>query len=85
MEKVIDHIRDALALGATCVHGGLPTDELSEQGGYFVQPTVLVNISKQMKVYKVFCGNFKRYSDTQMTVGGNIWSGGVGDDFQIRS
>ena len=53
MDKVLDHVRDALSLGATCVYGGLPPSDSNEQGGYFIQPTVVVNITKEMKVYKV--------------------------------
>lgn len=52
LDKVVDHVQDALALGATCVFGGSPPSD-SGEGGYYFQPTILVNITKGMKVYKV--------------------------------
>ena len=44
--KVEDHVRDALAKGATAVTGG----KLHALGGHFYEPTVLSNITNDMKI-----------------------------------
>ncbi|NRG19528.1 NAD-dependent succinate-semialdehyde dehydrogenase [Rhizobiales bacterium] len=46
LEKVKDHIEDALSKGAKVVTGGKP----DERGGTFFQPTVLTQVTKEMKV-----------------------------------
>lgn len=46
VEKVEEHISDALAKGATIVTGG----KRHELGGTFFEPTVLANVDTQMKV-----------------------------------
>ncbi|MGV6989470.1 NAD-dependent succinate-semialdehyde dehydrogenase [Testudinibacter sp. P80/BLE/0925] len=44
--KVEEHIADALSHGAEIVCGGMP----AEQGGLFYQPTIMRNVSAEMKV-----------------------------------
>ncbi|MXN65844.1 succinate-semialdehyde dehydrogenase [Stappia sp. GBMRC 2046] len=46
LEKVKDHIEDALSKGARVVTGGKP----DERGGTFFQPTVLTQVTSEMKV-----------------------------------
>ena len=46
VEKVEEHIGDALAKGATVLTGG----KRHEKGGQFFQPTVLANVTTDMKV-----------------------------------
>lgn len=46
LEKVKDHIEDAISKGASVVTGGKP----DERGGTFFQPTVLTQVTKEMKV-----------------------------------
>jgi succinate-semialdehyde dehydrogenase/glutarate-semialdehyde dehydrogenase len=46
IEKVEDHIADALAKGARTLTGG----ERHEKGGTFFQPTVLADVDTQMKI-----------------------------------
>jgi succinate-semialdehyde dehydrogenase/glutarate-semialdehyde dehydrogenase len=46
IDKVKDHIEDALALGASVITGGKP----DERGGLFFQPTVLSGCTTEMKV-----------------------------------
>ncbi|MEO0386314.1 MAG: NAD-dependent succinate-semialdehyde dehydrogenase [Pseudomonadota bacterium] len=46
VQKVEDHIEDALGKGATLVSGG----QKSELGGTFFEPTVLANVTRDMKV-----------------------------------
>lgn len=52
--KVTSHVKDALSKGAECVVGGKTEDHLNTNNaeGLFHQPTVLVNITKDMLVYK---------------------------------
>jgi succinate-semialdehyde dehydrogenase / glutarate-semialdehyde dehydrogenase len=46
VEKVEDHIRDALSKGARLVTGG----ERHSLGGTFFQPTILADVTTEMKV-----------------------------------
>ena len=46
MEKVADHVADAIAKGATIVTGG----KAHALGGHFYEPTVLSNITSDMKI-----------------------------------
>ena len=46
VEKVKDHIRDAVELGAEVAMGGLPHD----LGPLFFEPTILTGVTQQMKV-----------------------------------
>ena len=46
MEKVADHVADAIAKGATIVTGG----KAHALGGHFYEPTVLSNITPDMKI-----------------------------------
>ncbi len=46
MEKVADHVADAIAKGATVVTGG----KAHALGGHFYEPTVLSNITADMKI-----------------------------------
>lgn len=48
LDKVTGHVQDALAKGATLLAGGRPRPEL---GPYFYEPTVLADVTPDMKVY----------------------------------
>ncbi|BBG61371.1 NAD-dependent succinate-semialdehyde dehydrogenase [Providencia rustigianii] len=48
IDKVSEHIADAVAKGATVATGGKP----ATLGGLFFEPTVLVNVTESMKVAK---------------------------------
>ena len=43
-------MQDCLRQGAQCLVGGSPHDELNLQGGCFFQPTVLTEVTRDMKV-----------------------------------
>ncbi len=45
-QKVVDHVRDAVARGARVLFGG----KIPERPGYFYEPTVLVDVNHSMKV-----------------------------------
>lgn len=45
--KVVEHVEDAIEKGASVLCGGKPSD--SEQG-YFFEPTVLDNVTREMKI-----------------------------------
>ena len=49
LKVVSDHIADAVAKGATVLTGGRRRDDL---GGYFFEPTVLVDVTNDMKVMR---------------------------------
>jgi succinate-semialdehyde dehydrogenase/glutarate-semialdehyde dehydrogenase len=50
VERTIDHIRDAVAKGATIITGGTkPVGEQFESGNYFL-PTILIGANKSMKI-----------------------------------
>lgn len=49
LERILDHIRTAVDEGAEVVVGGSRTDHAS---GYFVQPTVLANVTPLMRIAK---------------------------------
>jgi len=46
LEKVRDHINNAVSLGATVKTGG----QAAPAGGLFFEPTVLVDVTREMKV-----------------------------------
>lgn len=46
LDKVIEHVEDAKAKGATVLHGGRRIGET----GYFYEPTVLDNVTNDMKI-----------------------------------
>ena len=46
LEKVKDHVSDAVSVGATIVVGG----KMHSLGGTFYQPTVLINVTKKAKI-----------------------------------
>lgn len=48
MDKVEDHLQDALSKGAYLIHGG----ERHALGGYFFEPTVVIGASADMRVAK---------------------------------
>ncbi len=48
IDKVKDHIADATAHGAKVVTGGKP----APQGGLFFEPTVLANVTPDMKIFR---------------------------------
>jgi succinate-semialdehyde dehydrogenase/glutarate-semialdehyde dehydrogenase len=48
LAATVDHVKDAVALGATVAAGGSPRPDL---GPYFFEPTVLTGVRPEMKVY----------------------------------
>lgn len=48
IEKIRDHVADALAKGASIITGG----QMHALGGYFYEPTVLSNITADMKIMR---------------------------------
>jgi succinate-semialdehyde dehydrogenase/glutarate-semialdehyde dehydrogenase len=50
LQKVLDHIEDAKAKGAVVACGGRRLTEGDYAKGYFVEPTVLVNVTPDMKI-----------------------------------
>ena len=49
LEKVLEHVEDAVGKGATLLVGG---EKYTEENGYFYQPTVLDNVTDEMKIMK---------------------------------
>ncbi len=49
-EKISEHVDDALNRGANLLFGGQGYRQKDNQGGYLFQPTVLGNISEDMKI-----------------------------------
>ncbi|WP_067724487.1 NAD-dependent succinate-semialdehyde dehydrogenase [Oceanobacillus damuensis] len=52
LNKVLDHVNDAVSRGATVVYGGERINSDSLEEGFFCMPTVLTNVDNTMKVYK---------------------------------
>lgn len=50
LAKVASHVKDCTDLGATAVTGGR-AHPLNQEGGFFFEPTVLINVTKQMLPY----------------------------------
>lgn len=50
VEKVEEHVADAVAKGATVLLGGRRPEDASLAGGHFYQPTVLANVDDSMLV-----------------------------------
>lgn len=50
LDKVLDHIEDAKAKGAKVAFGGNRLTDGSYANGFFVEPTVLVDVSSDMKI-----------------------------------
>ncbi|MCL6600015.1 MAG: NAD-dependent succinate-semialdehyde dehydrogenase [Alicyclobacillus macrosporangiidus] len=50
LQKVLDHIEDARSKGAVVACGGRRLTEGEYAKGYFVEPTVLVNVTPDMKI-----------------------------------
>jgi len=48
VDKVMDHMQDAVAKGGTILTGGKPHD----LGGTFLQPTIVTGVTQEMKVAK---------------------------------
>lgn len=49
VKKVDSIVRDCIEKGAKCLTGGSPHDSLNAQGGTFYRPTVLTEVTKDMK------------------------------------
>lgn len=49
LEKVIGHLEQARAMGATILYGGNRRDDL---GGFFLEPTVLTNVNHKMDIMR---------------------------------
>jgi succinate-semialdehyde dehydrogenase/glutarate-semialdehyde dehydrogenase len=47
LDKVKDHVEDAVKHGASVLYGGV---EKEEEGGYFYEPTILDHVSDDMKI-----------------------------------
>ena len=50
--KVDDQVRDAVAKGAEAVIGGAPLTDGALGAGHFYAPTVLANVTPEMKIYR---------------------------------
>lgn len=50
LDQVLDHIRDAVEKGATVVCGGKRPENVGP--GYFIEPTVLTNVTSDMKAVR---------------------------------
>lgn len=49
-EKVLDYVAIATAEGATLAHGGKPYRDAGCENGWFVEPTILTNVTNSMRV-----------------------------------
>ena len=49
LDKITAHIQDAVAKGATVLAGGQARPEL---GPYFFEPTILTDVTPEMKLYR---------------------------------
>ena len=49
-DKVTNHVADALEKGATCLLGGKPMRSENNKGGYLFEPTILANVTKDMRI-----------------------------------
>ncbi len=49
-EKIKDQIDDAISKGATCLYGGNSSRALNGKGGYLIEPTVLSDVTSEMKI-----------------------------------
>lgn len=52
LQKVTEHIDDAVSKGAEVLCGGRRLDEGEYEKGFFFEPTVLVNVNHDMKVMR---------------------------------
>ncbi len=52
LEKVREHIHDALQKGAKVLHGGQRPEGREYEKGYFFQPTVVVDVNHEMLIMK---------------------------------
>jgi succinate-semialdehyde dehydrogenase/glutarate-semialdehyde dehydrogenase len=50
IEKTVDHIEDAVKKGATLVYGGERPEGEEYEKGYFFKPSILTNVTHEMKV-----------------------------------
>ncbi|MBA8853248.1 acyl-CoA reductase-like NAD-dependent aldehyde dehydrogenase [Ochrobactrum intermedium] len=70
VDKVEEHVADALSKGATLVVGGKP----DERGGLFFQPTVLRDVDQTMAVRaKKHLGRWLRFFASQMSMRSSPW------------
>ncbi|KIV53847.1 succinate-semialdehyde dehydrogenase [Aneurinibacillus migulanus] len=51
LNKVLDHIQDAREKGAHIAYGGQRLTEGEYAKGFYCEPTVLTNVTKEMKIY----------------------------------
>jgi len=49
-DKIVSHVEDALEKGATCLLGGKPMRSENDKGGYLFEPTILTNVTKEMRI-----------------------------------
>ncbi|WP_206916888.1 NAD-dependent succinate-semialdehyde dehydrogenase [Alicyclobacillus suci] len=52
MNKVLEHIEDAVAKGAKVVYGGRRLVEGEYANGFYIEPTVLVDVTPDMKILR---------------------------------
>ncbi len=50
MERTMDHVKDAVARGATIITGGVKPPGEEFESGYYFLPTILIGVNKTMKV-----------------------------------
>lgn len=85
VEKVEEHIADALAKGAVCIAGG----KRSSLGGTFFEPTVLRNVTSEMLVaheetFGPLCPLFKFEDEAEVIAAANNTSFGLASYFYTR-
>jgi succinate-semialdehyde dehydrogenase/glutarate-semialdehyde dehydrogenase len=94
LDKVIDHVQDALDRGAALLAGGRPRPDL---GPYFYEPTVLADVTPDMKLYaeETFGPVLSLYpfdhldeairkaNDTRYGLNAAIWTGNVREGRRI--
>lgn len=51
VQKIKDQVKDAVSKGAEAVTGNLKLDGLEKENGYFVEPTILKEVTKDMDIF----------------------------------
>ena len=51
-EKVLGYIESGKSEGATLVSGGVPHKQVGDGKGYFIEPTIFIDVKDTMKIYR---------------------------------